>query len=74
MLAVLPDGAAGYGPAAAWQLALGVLGFLTYKAALVGVSLGETGTSPGGLGLALGGKVLSSSGGGRAEVEKYKRD
>ncbi|GLC44248.1 hypothetical protein PLESTB_000756800 [Pleodorina starrii] len=69
-----------YSPSAAWQLALGVLGFLTYKAALVGVSLGEAGGSAGGLGGlglgGLGGKVLhgSGGGGGRTEREKYKRD
>ncbi|EFJ44280.1 hypothetical protein VOLCADRAFT_106495 [Volvox carteri f. nagariensis] len=65
------------GSVAVWQLALGALGFLTYKAALVGVSLGEAGASAGAR-LGLGGKVLYSSGGARGasrtELEKYKRD
>ncbi|GIM15970.1 hypothetical protein Vretimale_18642 [Volvox reticuliferus] len=68
----LPDGAGGYGSAAAWQLALGVLGFLTYKAALVSVSMREAGSSPGSL--ALGGRILHNSSGSRTQFEKFKRD
>ncbi|GLI69695.1 hypothetical protein VaNZ11_014384, partial [Volvox africanus] len=68
----LADGAGGYESAAAWQLALGVLGFLTYKAALVGVSMREAGSSPGAS--VLGSKIMHNSGGGRTELEKYKRD
>lgn len=69
------NGAGMYGPGVAWQLALALLGFLTYKAALVGVSLGDNGSTSGGLGLRLRGNVMhSTNGGSRAQIKKYKQD
>ncbi|KXZ42823.1 hypothetical protein GPECTOR_116g355 [Gonium pectorale] len=73
-------GASGSG--AAWQLALGALGFLTYKVALVGVSLGDQGAGAAAR-LGAGASVLqkssssttsSSGGGSNSQVEKFKRD
>ncbi len=75
---------AGGGSAAAWQLVLAVLGFLTYKVALVGASMGDAGGSGGALGRGLGsgGKVLQGMGagqgkaqdGGESERRGYKKD
>ncbi|KAG2488505.1 hypothetical protein HYH03_013008 [Edaphochlamys debaryana] len=68
-ISTLPAAGSAASGAAAWQLALAALGFLTYKVAMVGVSLGDSG--PGPASRSLGAKLSTLQG---AEVEKYKRD
>ncbi|KAG2429658.1 hypothetical protein HYH02_013996 [Chlamydomonas schloesseri] len=66
-------GAATTGPTAAWQLFLAALGFLTYKVALVGVSLGESAASTAAAAKGVAQRA-NSQGANRTEFEKYKRD
>ncbi|KAG2429619.1 hypothetical protein HXX76_010851 [Chlamydomonas incerta] len=67
-------GAAATGPTAAWQLFLAALGFLTYKVALVGVSLGESAASTVAAAKGVTQRAGANSGANKTEFEKYKRD